>query len=115
MPEIEKHLVLSTGHIHKEDAEKLNNEMQFPSFKHTDSRMSFCETEYGWTLFVNFSQPTEHTYPWDVYSGTLCGRQEEKWKTDFNAISDMAREFGCKYVTFDRDGPLEDNLKQYDW
>lgn len=115
MPEIDKHLVLSTGHVHKDDAEYLNNEATFPTNDHSD--MAFTKTEYGWTLFVNYSEETiaeydGRLYPWDISISSDIIRE---WKTDFNAISDMAREYGCKYVTFDRDGPIEEGLAQYEW
>ncbi|USM11459.1 hypothetical protein vBCbaSRXM_14 [Citromicrobium phage vB_CbaS-RXM] len=38
-----------------------------------------------------------------------------KWPEDIQTVKDFAREQGCDYVMWDRDGPEIDELPKYDW
>ena len=90
--EISKLLVLSTAHITENTTRQLENT---PS---CDWPMSGGEySEYGWFMRSGFEDRP-------------VGLPDDLWK-----LFVFAKDQGCDYLLLDRDGPVLDELPQYDW
>jgi hypothetical protein len=91
-PFVFKVLDLSTVHMTEEDAEKLNPCSGIQS-------LSYELGEYGWLIYI--------------------GEMKENWGDEMseafmNALKE-AKELGCDYVRFDRDGRTYEELPVFDW
>lgn len=84
--EIEKTLVVSTAHLTKEEADILWNSENY----------IVVSTEYYVIIDIAL-------FTWLVVSDHL------------QAIQALAKENGCQYVKFDRDGNTLDGYKTFDW
>lgn len=93
-PFVFKVLDISTGHMTLEDNKKLIDEAQ-------DGHAPVYELrEYGFLVYV--------------------GEIEENWPDDemssaFRKVLDTAKELGCDYVRFDRDGREYPELQKFEW
>jgi len=88
--EIEKSLVISTGHISKETADLLE-------LKKIDS-LVVEPYEYGWRIHIS----TDYKY--------------EEIPDDLKRLMSFADEvFSCSWIRLDQDGPYLDFFKTYDW
>jgi len=93
-PFVFKVLDISTGHMTLEDNNKLTSEAQ-------DGHAPVYELrEYGFLVYV--------------------GEIEENWPDDemssaFRKVLDTAKELGCDYVRFDRDGREYPELQKFEW
>lgn len=93
-PFVFKVLDISTGHMTKEDAEKL-------SLNDPDKTLglpSYELDEYGWLVYI--------------------GEMEDNWANmspEFNKVLTLANDLGCDYVRFDRDGREYPELPSFDW
>jgi hypothetical protein len=81
-------LTISTGHIREAEADALDS---------TDRTGTLCGN-YGWLTWL----PDE---------GPLLARQS----AGLRAVIKLARELKCRYVMFDRDGPMVSGIPHYEW
>ena len=91
--EIEKTLVLSTGHVTSKVAKWLESGQLFSN-----------SYDYGWVIPANFSGK-------DL-------ADEECSEADLacvEAATKLAKELGCQWVKFDQDGEQTDRLEYYEW
>lgn len=91
-PEIEKMLVLSTGHLKQETCGKWLTDAQLwlPLWD---------KDQLGWFLYV-FEDATELPEP---------------IPEELQACLEFARKHKASWLMFDRDGPQEDSLSWFDW
>lgn len=87
--EIHKMLVLSTAHITRETAEKLENDAYALS--------TYPREEYGWFIYI--------PYDWDEY----------ELPEDLKACIKLAKNNNCVWLCLDCDGLTTHNLPVYDW
>lgn len=101
--EIEKTLVVSTGHITYEDS----------------LRLAYDANNRGeeYSLIVN-----ESLYAWDVHldQDSECIEHEDKnirnnYSGAFANVIQKARELGCHWVKFDQDGSEYECFEKFDW
>lgn len=94
-PFVFKVLDISTGHLTKEDAERLGNE------SNKGLAPVYELHEYGWLVYV--------------------GEIEDNWQNEpemsehFVKVLETANELGCDYVRFDRDGREYPELQKFEW
>lgn len=101
--EIEKMLVLSTGHITEETAKRLNEEAEeLPPFCNIEWGPAFAREE-GWLFYV--PKMAENGEP-DDPEGT---------PDDLARVFMFAREHGCDWVMLDCDGPQVELLPHHEW
>lgn len=86
--EIEKTLVLSTGHIKKSDADKLTKEGQ----------LTVWQSQFGFILYTGYDKTAYQHY-----------------SIHLRYLIKLARSLGCSYLKLDADGELNDNLECFDW
>lgn len=85
-------LDISTAHMTQADATQLQENLEsFPAYE---------LGEYGWLCYVG---ELEENWPMHKVSATL------------RDIMKQAKELGCDYVRFDRDGREYDDLPKFDW
>lgn len=65
-------------------------------------------TDYGWLLWV-----PGHGEDVDLVNDHNADYDEIP--AEVTAVQRYARALGCDYVLFDQDGPLNDDLKHWDW
>lgn len=97
--EVEKILVLSTGHLSLNEFNEMqiNDEMPFRVIKH----------EYGAIVIMyDFNETLE----FEDAKGFMLGRFPKLWR-----VLMFAKGMGCRYVNFDQDGNLYPNLPSYEW
>lgn len=89
-------LDISTGHMTKEDSERLTAAVikgDVPVYE---------LSEYGWLIYVG---ELEENWP-----------AEDGWSTEFRQVLREAQtEHSCDYVRFDRDGREYDEFRRFDW
>lgn len=104
MIDITKMLTLSTAHITKETADKLNIDCK-PALPEEYFKHGFCfnlgisvypKDEYGWFLWVPFSAI-------------------EKLPSDLEQCVRLAHRNGCVWLCLDSDGLIDPSLKTYEW
>lgn len=97
--EIEKYLIVSTGHITEEDMNKLDEESDI------DGRVSLLARVYeeGICVFVGTEEDM-------AKKAEKCG-----FGKGLQDMLTLARKNGCTFLTLDRDGPVIDGYKTYDW
>ena len=93
-PFVFKVLDISTAHMSKEDSQKLQAEADNGHAPVYELR------DYGFLVYV--------------------GEIEENWPDDemssaFRKVLDSAKELGCDYVRFDRDGREYAELEKFNW
>lgn len=102
--EICKMLTLSTAHITKETADKLNHDCK-PVAPEDYNLHSFCwdlaiscypKNEYGWFLWIDLA---------DL----------ETAPEDLRRCINLALDNDCEWLCIDRDGPIEESLPTYEW
>lgn len=99
--EIHKTLVVSTGHITKEDSE-------FLSVPHPSSLIIYPMGDYGWWIFVGERGMRDC----DMSDEEVI---DEGGSEDLVRLIKLAREQGCTWLMLDRDGPVYDDLNEYHW
>ena len=109
--EIEKNLVVSTGHITKKDDELLTKESEMLEEK---------ETLFSDSLeLVVFPQPFDYGYY--ICTVEKLSDRDIKVMKKFgysNALIDLIKlshDNGCSFLKLDRDGKLYNELPIYDW
>lgn len=97
--EIEKVLILSTGHVSQFEFETMtvDDEMPFRTIEH----------EYGVILIMSDFEDEEAFEQARCY---MVAHFPKLWK-----VTQFAKGLGCRYVNFDRDGEIYELLPQYDW
>lgn len=97
--EIEKTLVVSTGHITEEDMEKLDGEADDDSHESLLARVY----EEGIIVFVGTEED-------------MAKRAEDRgFGEGLQKVLVLARNKGCHYLRLDCDGPILEGYKTYDW
>jgi hypothetical protein len=91
-PFIFRVLDISTSHMTAKDAVKLSD---------PERNMSAYElSEYGWLAYIG---ELEHNWPKGVMSAA------------FRLVLKVAKQMGCEWVRFDRDGREYPELKTFEW
>lgn len=99
--EIHRVLVLSTGHMTREDNKQLQFEpLDFPL-------ISYELGEYGYLVVVPLVVDSV-----DELEQLAC---EGRFSDAFIQVLRKARELGCGWVRFDRDAEHHDELQQFAW
>ncbi len=95
MLEIEKILVVSTGHITWKDNERLQTMAE-------DSDYPVLSTDYYYLINLLYFEEEENN---------------EGWSEDFVSLIIFSRQFRDKftYLKLDRDGPVLDEFAVFDW
>lgn len=91
---IEKALVLSTGHVSFETDQLFQAMVKFP--------FRYVLHDYGYILFLRL----------------LDEEKREQWQElapELIPIIEMANQHGCSLIDFDRDASLNGNLQGFDW
>ena len=96
--EIEKVLVLSTGHITLEDSHRLDLEDR--------ANVIVYAYEYGWYIWVGSNE---------TFTDQLLGARAEGFSAAFCNLLTLAHSRGCCYLKLDCDGPLREDLPHFDW
>ena len=94
--EINKYLCCSTGHMSKEDSEKLRGE----PFSHHSY-------EFGDFIYVNSDE--------ECFKDQIKEYTDAGFSKDFINLIKMTRDIGCVFLQLDCDGPVYDDLPVYDW
>lgn len=97
--EIEKVLILSTGHLTQQEFEgmQVDDEMPFRIIKH----------EYGAIVIMyDFNETLE----FEDAKGFMLGHFPKLWR-----VLMFAKGMGCRYVNFDQDGEIYAKLPSYEW
>jgi len=106
--DIEKMLVISTGHITEKDMTLLTEEGLYP--------YTILQTGYGTiiSLVTNMTLP-----PREQSVDFITEFKEEKWmkifSKEFMEILRIAKENDCFWVNFDRDGSQYEELPLFEW
>lgn len=91
--EINRMITLSTAHIKESTADYLNDETR-------EDLIVYPKLDFGWFICVD----------------TDCIDEElERIPEDLAAVIRFAKENDCQWVCLDCDGPIVDDLPQYDW
>lgn len=92
MYEIHKILVVSTAHISEETNNILENDLNvgFTTYGH-----------FLWNFLHNRAEQDEIIL--------------EEWPEEIGDIFKLARKRNCAYILIDSDGPIYEELKEYDW
>ena len=108
--DIEKSLVISTGHITKADMENLTVTDPHP-YPYTVK-----ETDYGVMIYITEDMelpPREQSVEF------ITDFEYEDWmdeySDEFMEILRIAKEQGCSWVHFDCDGTQYESLRLFDW
>jgi len=96
--EIEKVLVLSTGHVTLEDSHRLDLKDRANVIVH--------DYEHGWYIWVGSDEP---------FSDQLLRARAEGYSAAFCNLMTLAHSLGCSYLKLDCDGPLREDLPKFDW
>jgi len=97
-PVIVKVLDISTAHMSEQDSEKLNR----------CNKGSVINYGYLEGNFVYLGDPSDVDDTERVWT-------EAGYSMAFIMACRKARESGCKYAQFDRDGTVYDDLERFDW
>ena len=95
-PEIHSILVLSTGHLTERDCNE---------WMHTCPWSCFEKGEYGWFMYAcpdEDGAEDDKTIAADVPMAVRSAIHK-------------ARQLGCEWIMFDRDGPELEDLPHYEW
>ncbi len=95
--EIERVLVLSTGHMTYADSLRLAGVPYYPYW------LVVHDLEYGWDVHV--VKGVEQ----------LAELQQYNWSPAFVGCMLKAAELGCDWLKFDQDGPVYESLPQHEW
>lgn len=107
--EVQRVLVLSTAHLHVEDAHKLNRgEGVAQSEDPIDVSAPFDCIAYGWVTWIGtWIDVSEDGHP----RTDEC----EQWVTNLALLAREAEARGCTYIRFDQDGETYDHLPAFEW
>ena len=94
--EISKTLVVSTGHIQKEDDTTINK------LSESNKPYNITILDYGYIVSTNLA-------------GLKLQQGVRKLSTAFFNILNLASLIDCDYVKFDCDGPYIDGYKTFKW
>jgi len=100
---VERVAVLSTGHVTKEDCEKLDQDFQ----RSEHALIVYVKDEYGFWVYVPSDQA--------VFAETHQNAQQAGYSEAFLHIFTLARNQGCIWLMLDRDAEQIDGLPQFDW
>jgi hypothetical protein len=103
-PVIEKHLLVWSGHLTKEDVDILN--VTADGGGTTD--LVVYEYKYGW--YVQVPEFKRLSLP-----GTSLLEREDGFSKQFAQLLYVAYNTGSEFVTVDRDGAVYHDLESYDW
>jgi hypothetical protein len=93
--EVNKELVLSTGHI----SEKTGFDLERSGARHSNINLVVNPFEYGYrVLTTNDSIDDLEGCPLDLIE-----------------LVKLSNSLGCKWLVLDQDGPVMDNLQKFDW
>lgn len=108
--EIEKMLVLSTNHIPEKDINNLVNEEK------QDYPYSRFSTGYGVMIaLVSDMELPERDNSIDFIKGGKNPAWCKCFSKEFIEILRIAKEKGCMWINFDRDGTEIEGLPTFDW
>lgn len=104
---IEKHMLVSTSHITKDDDKKLLDHCA-----HNEKYSYLCadDYEYGFRVHVPFNSLKNKK--WTEF---LQCMQRDGFSNTFMQLFDLARQHDCCYITLDCDGTEYDSLPTYEW
>jgi len=94
-PQIRSILDLSTAHLPEEFGQTLHE---------LDGVIADLKGEYGYLMWV---PPDPERWAWESVDGPA--------PAEILTVQVYARRFGCDYVLFDRDGPVNPDLPVWDW
>ncbi|MBW2648415.1 MAG: hypothetical protein JRC53_01135 [Deltaproteobacteria bacterium] len=100
--EVNRELVVSTGHITSEENDLL-------SIACNDDRFGILIDEYEEGYRIWTGTPNEHIDNFPTEDGKPNGLANVK------LLVILARATDCKWLVLDRDGPTIDGFKQFDW
>lgn len=90
--EFEKNLIVSTGHITESEMNKLGS---------GETSLACYENEYFTLVYVG-----------EIHVGNPPG---DDMTPELKKLINLARKNGCQYLKLNRDGPVLEGLKTYDW
>jgi hypothetical protein len=98
--EIERNLVVSTGHISQEDDVLLTDEAE----TNLTPDLVVYKYEYGYLIYIS-----------DPLDELIEGRIKKNYTEAFVNLLKLAKEQKCSYLKLDCDGQIYDNLPTFDW
>jgi hypothetical protein len=101
-PNIEKHLVISTGHITLKDSELLAKEVSA-----VNPLLIVYGYEYGWTVLVKYDKA--------IPIRLVTNLTNEGYSKEFINLFYVAQELDCKFIDLDSDGDEYSELPVFDW
>lgn len=110
--EIEKMLVISTGHITYNDMKVLSDG---DSNDYPYTRLS---TEYGIIIFLTSDMvipPRSNSADFILDSNEKPSLNVSAFSKEFIEILRIAKDNKCCYINFDSDGTIVPELKEFDW
>lgn len=99
--EINKELVLSTGHIQQATSEML--EMKDSMSKELANVLSWERTEFGYRIHI----PRDDGPVYDIAVSKFC--------PELPALMMLASLHDCKWLVLDQDGASHEELPQFEW
>ena len=97
--EIEKNLVVSTGHISKDD----NDRLETDSSSNLTPDLVIYKYQYGFFIFISDELEESIDRLRSNYTEALCN------------LLTLAKANGCRYLKLDRDGQTFPELPVFDW
>ena len=97
--EIEKTLILSTGHVSEHEFNTMQDDDEFP--------YRVIKHEYGLIVVLTDLEDIGEFVDADSY---MRGHFSNVW-----SVVKFAENLGCKYINFDQDGEVYEELKEFDW
>lgn len=102
-PEIERNLVVSTGHITKEDDKLLRNAVEDPS----QCLLTLYGHEYGYYIHVGDDE--------QIVKGTVNQSLKEGYSEDFTNLLLCAFKLKAHFLKLDSDGTIYEDLPIHEW
>lgn len=99
--EINKELVLSTGHIQKCTSEILN--MKDKQTDELAEVLIWERSEFGYKIYI----PLHDGPVYDIGVGRIC--------PELPALMMLASLHDCKWLVFDADGPQHEEFPKFEW
>lgn len=105
-------VVYSTGHITNDDDDKLR---EFVHSKDTTKPVPLVtHTEYGWRIYVGGSHGGATESPQEIHD-EFTDNGLYRLSGACYALCVEARRAGHRWIEFDCDGPVYDDLPTFDW
>ena len=104
--EFDKTLVLSASHMTDKDNTQLHIQEAgsyvdpVKGFHKVDRTILFASYDVGWFVWVD---------------NDLCDNGSDAFSDAFIGVLRFAKDRGCNWVRFDRDGPVTEQLDKFDW